>query len=85
MAYIATAETQEAYDREHGHLRIYTPDDTHDASHVWDPYHGEMPHGIWLSPDGNWRTIFLPGEEESCGRNFCNCPFCKGLRAAASV
>ena len=40
-----------------------------------------QPGSLALSPDGNWRTIFVPGEEESCTRNFCYCPFCKQLRA----
>jgi hypothetical protein len=83
MTVIATAQTKEAYDREHGHLRVYGPDDTHDASHIWDPNNGDMPDGVWLSPCGNWRSILIstPGmEEDSVTRNFCYCPFCKELR-----
>ena len=82
--FIATAETQEAHDIAHGCVRIYRPEETHTEAHVWNA-DGPIPDGVWLPPCGNWRFILVsdPGmEEDSVGRNFCYCPFCKGLRAA---
>ena len=77
--FIATAETQEAYDIAHGTVHVYGPDDTHSDANVWDEAGGEMPHGVWISPCGHWRAICYD-DDHVTGRNFCYCPFCKSLR-----